>query len=188
MKRGLTNLYLVLVMSTMIWAQVTPVTHREFQTVTESGASSFTDLGLGAVSLEGILLNAPEQWLDPTPDPTVASWYMGGEWEAFIQGEGDDHAGTFCWIGQNYGNGPWDFSYTNEEWLSEIQRLNHDPDTGYVFRPGDRVRVTGYYLFYKGKLNINENHSVDPVLDFTMELIEPAVGLPQAESVTLVDL
>ena len=49
-------------------------------------------------------------------------------------------------MGQNYGNGPGKKNYTNEEWLAEICRLNRDPATGYVFRAGDRVRVTGTYL------------------------------------------
>ncbi len=187
-KRVLSVFGVILVIVSMVWAQGTPVTHREFQAVTMSGASTFTGLGIGAVSLQGILLNAPEQWLDPTPDPTIALWFMGGQWEIFIQGEGDDHAGTFCWMGQNYGNGPGDDNYTNAQWLNELQRLNHDPNTGYVFRPGDRVRVTGYYLFYAGKVNINENHSIDPALDFCLELVKPGVGLPQAESVTLADL
>lgn len=164
------------------------VTHREFQAVHPDGSSRFIDNGPDRVVLEGILLNNPEQWLDPTPDPTVAEWFMGGQWEIFIQGEGDDHAGTFCWMGQNYKNGLGSHSYTNEEWLDEIYRLNRDPNTGYVFRAGDRVRVTGSYLFYLGKLNINENHSTSPARDFKVELVEPAVGLPQPESITLAEL
>jgi len=164
------------------------VTHSELQAVDAAGNSLFVQQGIDRVQIEGILLNGPEQWLDPTPDPTVAPWYMGGEWEVFIQGEGDDHAGTSCWIGQNYANGPGDVSYTNAQWLHEIERLNHDPQTGYVFRPGDRVRVTGRYLFYAGKLNINENHDADPFYDFQIELVEPAAGLPQPETVRVADL
>ena len=191
MNRYCYGLLAVLVIQAILWGQpvkVTRVTHRDMQAVTETGTSAFTPQMIGKVSLEGILLNAPEQWLNPTPDPTIAPWFMGGQWQIAIQGEGNDHAGTFCWMGQNYGNGPGDYNYTNVQWLSELQRLNHDPNTGYVFRPGDRVRVTGYYLFYEGVVNINENHSIDPALDFTLELMKPAVGLPQPESVTLADL
>ncbi|MBC8218581.1 MAG: hypothetical protein H8E73_08955, partial [Planctomycetes bacterium] len=119
---------------------------------------------------------------------TIAPWYMGGQWEIMVCGEGDDHAGTFCWMGQNYGNGPGDRNYTNEEWLAEICSLNRDPNTGYVFRAGDRIRVTGTYLFYNGKLNINENHQTDDLFDFEVELVKPAVGLPQPEPVRLSDL
>jgi len=165
-----------------------PVTHRQFQAVHADGSSSFDDDGPWQVVLEGILLNNPEEWLDPTPDPTPGPWQMGGQWEIFIQGEADDHAGTFCWIGQNYGNGPGDENYTNQEWLHEIWRLNRDPNTGYIFRVGDRIRVTGTYLFYAGKLNINENHDIDPQFDFKVELVKPAVGLPQPEEIRISDL
>lgn len=166
----------------------TPATHWDFQAVNADGSSSFYDTGLWQVVLEGILLNNPEEWLTPTPDPALAQWFMGGQWEIFVQGEGDDHAGTFCWIGQNYANGPGDKSYTNEEWLTEICRLNHDPDTGYTFRAGDRIRVTGTYLFYAGKLNVNENHDTNPLFDFKVELVKPAVGLPQPEEIHICDL
>lgn len=168
--------------------QPVPVTHWDFQAIYSDGTSSFDDVGPWQVVLEGIILNNPENWLDPTPDPTLAPWYMGGEWQIFIQGEGDDHAGTACYMAQNYGNGPGDFSYTNQEWLDEIYRLNRDPDTGYIFHAGDRVRVTGTYLFYGGKLNINENHEIDPEFDFTIELVKPAVGLPQPEEIAICDL
>ena len=189
MKR--TSLILVILMtysSVVLADDPTPVTHWDFQAVKADGSSSFDDAGPWQVALEGIILNNPEEWLDPTPDPTVAPWFMGGQWEIFIQGEENDHAGTACWMGQNYANGPGDYSYTNEEWLAEICRLNRDPDTGYIFRAGDRVRVTGTYLFYAGKLNINENHETDPLFDFKVELIKPAVGLPQPEEIHISDL
>jgi hypothetical protein len=173
-----------------VFAETMEVTHSQFQVIDEAGNSRFQQDYPQAdkVVLEGILLNSPEQWLDPTPDPTVAPWYMGGQWEIYIQGEGSDHAGTACWMGQNYGNGPGYDNYTNQQWQDEIYRLNRDPQTGYVFRPGDRVRVTGRFLFYAGKLNINENHDVGPGFDFTMELIKPMVGLPQPEAIKLSDL
>ena len=166
-------------------AGVDTVTHREFQAVHADGSSSFDDDGPTRVVLEGIILNSPEQWLDPTANPTPGPWQMGGQWEMYIQGEGEDHAGTALWMGQNYGNGPGYENYTNEQWRAEICRLNRDPNTGYIFNPGDRVRVTGRYLFYKGKINVNENHEIGANFDFTVELIKPAVGLPQPEVVGL---
>jgi len=48
--------------------------------------------------------------------------------------------------------------------------------------------VTGYFLSYNGKLNINEQHNKNPDHDFTIELIERGVGLPRPEVVTLDDL
>lgn len=169
------------------------VTHRQFQAVDEDGRSVF--IGPTVVSLEGILLNNPEEWLDPTPDPTVAPNFLGGQWEIFIQGENDpngnpDEAGTACWMGQNYTNrtGSPGMSYSNEAWLAELYRLNRDPDTMWVFRVGDRIRVTGRHLFFGGKRNINEQHVNDPAYDFTVELIKPAAGLPQPIDITLADL
>ncbi len=176
---------MIAIVSCIATAQPILVTHSQFQAVHADGSSLFDDAGPWQVTLEGLLLNSPEEWLDPTADPTIQPWYMGGQWEIFIQGEGDDHAATGCWMGQNYANGPGTKSYSNEDWLAEICRLNRDPATGYVFRPGDRVRVTGTYLFYGGKLNINENHKTDPAFDFTMELVTPQAGLPQPEVVSL---
>ena len=48
------------------------VTHRDFQAVDEEGNSLFIHRGIAEVQLEGILLNSPECWVDPTPDPTAA--------------------------------------------------------------------------------------------------------------------
>jgi hypothetical protein len=48
--------------------------------------------------------------------------------------------------------------------------------------------VTGYFLSYKGKCNINEQHNKNPDHDFTIELLERGVGLPRPEVVTLDEL
>jgi len=163
-------------------------THWDFQAVNFDGSSSYIG---DVVTLEGIILNSPEEMLDPTPDYCEIPFKIGGQWQMFIQGEEDDHAGTTLWMGQNYGNLPFvplDGSYTDEEWVAELCRLNHDSESGYLFTPGDRVRATGYWLFYKGKNNVNETHDKAPEYDFTVELIEPGVGLPQPELVTLDEL
>jgi len=164
--------------------------HADFQAVDANGNSTFTG---SSVVLEGIILNSPEQILDPTPNYSNSvppPFNMGGQWQIYIQGEGADHAGTAVYIGQNYSmtTGGTVPSYTNAEWLSELCRLNHDPVSGYRFSPGDRVRVTGYWLPYRGKANVNEQHDSDPAYDFTVELLEAGAGLPQAEVVTLDDL
>jgi len=168
---------------------VTGETHWNFQAVDSVGYTTY--LTPAVITLEGIILNSPEEMLDPTPDYCEIPFNMGGQWQIFIQGEESDHAGTALWMGQNYGNLPFvplEDSYTNEEWVAELCRLNHDPASGYLFTPGDRVRVTGYWVFYKGKNNVNETHDITPEYDFTVELLEPGVGLPQPELVTLDEL
>jgi hypothetical protein len=173
---------------------VTGETHWNFQAVTPDGSSAYS--GQSVVTLEGIILNSPEEMLDSTPDYCETLFEMGGEWQMFIQGEKDgegedDHAGTALWMGQNSGNLPGvalENNYTNEEWVAELCRLNHDPASGYLFTPGDRVRVTtGYWTPYKGKNNVNETHDKTPEYDFTVELLEAGVGLPQPEPNTTLD-
>jgi len=178
---------LVLSLVTVVKADtaVAEVTHSEFQAVEESGEQTYN--ATDKVILEGVLLHNPADMLDPTPDDTITQTFnIGGQWQIFFQGEGDDHAGTAVWLGQLYNNLPWiapDGGYSNEEFIAELNRLN-----AAQFSPGDRIRITGYYLSYKGKLNINEQHNNNPDHDFTIELMERGVGLPRPEVVTLDDL
>jgi hypothetical protein len=160
---------------------VAEVTHDQFQAVNADGVGTYAETD--KVVVTGIILNNPEEILDPTPGLETA--YMGGQWQIFIQGEGDDHAGTAVYMGQYYAKVGGSGNYSDEEWLSELSRINHDPNTGYMFTAGDRVKVTGWYKFYKGKININEKHQVESLYDLQIELIEPAVGLPVPESITL---
>ncbi|MBC8472542.1 MAG: hypothetical protein H8D56_24020 [Planctomycetes bacterium] len=164
---------------------ITEVSHSEFQAVDGSGEHVYNATDM--VILEGILLHNPADMLDPTPDDTITETFnLGGQWQIFFQGEEDDHAGTAVFFGQLYNNLPWvspDGGYSNEEFISELSRLNTAQ-----FSPGDRIRVTGYYLSYKGKLNINEQHNNNPDHDFTIELVERGVGLSRPEVVTLDEL
>lgn len=172
----------------LAWADeptVGVITHRQLQAINTNGVGTYNTTD--KVVLEGIVLNSPEKILNPTP----GVGFMGGQWQMYFQGEGEDHAGTAVWLGQYYhkvttGN-PLD-SYTDAELLDELCRINADPASRYVFAPGDRIRVTGWYKFYGGKTNINEQHQKDPFFDFQIELVTPAAGLPQPESITLADL
>jgi hypothetical protein len=161
---------------------VAKATHRQFQAVDAAGEQTYK--AGDKVILEGILLNNPADMLDPTPDDTISETFnLGGQWQIFFQGEGNDHAGTAVFLGQLYNNLPWippDGGYSNQEFIAELGRLN-----AAQFSPGDRIRATGYYLSYKGKLNINEQHQNKPDHDFTIELIEQGVGLPRPEVVDL---
>ncbi len=175
------------VLAGSLWAQATvaEVTHREFQAVNAAGEMTYAATEM--VTLEGIVLHNPGDMLDPTPDDGMTQMYnLAAQWQLFFQGEGDDVAGTAIFMGQMYNNLPWvspDGGYSNEEWIAELTRLN-----AAQFSVGDRIRVTGYFLSYKGKNNVNEQHSNDPQRDFTIELVEKGVGLPKPELVTLDDL
>jgi hypothetical protein len=163
---------------------IAEVSHSEFQAVNEGGEQTYT--ATQKVILEGIVLHNPADMLDPTADDTVTLLYnVSGQWQIFFQGEGDDHAGTAVWMGQLYNNLPWVTTggYSNEEFIAELTRLN-----AAQFSPGDRIRVTGYFLSYKGKANINEQHNKNPDHNFKIELLQRGVGLPRPEVVGLDEL
>ena len=169
------------------WADpsVASVTHRQFQAVNASGEQTYR--ATNKVVLEGIALHQPADMLDPTPDDTINETFnLGAQWQLFFQGEGDDHAGTVVYLAQLYDNLPWIMpggGYSNEQFIAELARIN-----AAQFSPGDRIRVTGWFLSYKGKMNINEQHNNDPDYDFTIELLERNVGLPKPEVVSLEQL
>ncbi len=180
-----TVLSLALVAIVKAAPSVAEVTHSEFQAVDASGEHVYN--ATDKVVLEGILLHNPADMLDPTPDDTITDTFnISGQWQIFFQCEGDDHSGTAVWLGQLYNNMPWispEGGYSNEEFIAELSRLN-----AAQFSPGDRIRVTGYYLSYNGKLNINEQHNNSPEHDFSIELVERGVGLPRPEVVMLDEL
>jgi hypothetical protein len=161
------------------------ITHREFQAVNGSGEQTYT--ATQRVVLEGIVLHPPADMLDPTPKDGIKDMYnLGAQWQFFFQGEGDDHAGTAVYLAQLYNNLPWvspTGGYSNEQWIGEMARLN-----AARFGPGDRIRVTGYFLSYKGKCNVNEQHSNNPDHDFAIELVQRNAGLPKPEVVSLSEL
>jgi hypothetical protein len=161
------------------------VTHREFQAVDESGEQTYNTSG--KVTLEGIVLHNPADMLDPTADDTITEpGNMSGQWQLFFAGDGNDHAGTAIWTGQLYNNLPWvppDGGYSNEEWHQELEKLN-----AAQFSVGDKIRVTGYYLSYHGKNNVNEQHNDDDDHDVIIEMVERGRGLPRPELASLDDL
>lgn len=177
----------ILVLSFVARAKADPtvaeITHWQLQAVDEDGKGTYnSEDDTDKVILRGIVLNNPEEILDLAPGAPAP---MGGQWQIYIQGEGSDHAGTAVWLGQYYSKVSSSDDYTDEELLGEMCRINTDPNTGYIFNVGDRVKVTGWYKFYKGKTNVNEKHEKDPFFDFEIELVKPAVGLPQPEAITL---
>lgn len=186
------------------WPTIEVVPHSVFQAVHPDGTSAYT--GGFPARLRGVVLNNHEDWLDPRPDytPQYTPWYLGGEWEIFVQAvHPDDFGGTACWIGQNYGNLPWIadpfFSYTNNEWTQELHRLNYPiqhPEP--PLRSGDLVEIRARAgLPFAGKMNVNEQHNNDrdPNTgqighdhDFDIVFLEREYGLPEPADITLSDL
>jgi hypothetical protein len=164
---------------------VVRITHREFQAVSGSGEQTYQ--ATQKVTLEGIVLHNPADMLDPTADDSIVEPFnLGGQWQLFFQGEGGDHAGTAVYLAQLYNNLPWIMpggGYSNAQFIAELTRLN-----AARFTVGDRIRVTGYFLSYAGKTNINEQHNNNPDHDFTIELVARGVGLPKPEVVSLDEL
>ncbi len=157
---------------------VAEVTHQQLQVVDSYGVGTYS--ATDKVVITGIVLNNPEEMLDPTSSTSG----MGGQYQFYVHGDGNDHAGTAVYMAERYvymGGG----YYTADQWFSELSRMNHDPNTGYAFVAGDRVRITGWYMSYKGKVNVNEKHKSNSFYDVNVELVTPAAGLPQPETITL---
>ena len=171
--------------------------HSSLQAVHPDGTSAWTPPF--PLTIRGVLLCDPEEMLDSTPNflpwsDGANQYRMGGEWQVTFQAvDPDDRGGTTCWMGQDYGNLPWlhdqALSYTDEAWVKEFLRLNHDPATGHKFQAGDLVEVTANRsLFYGGKRNINEAHDLEPDADFQIRLVEANHGLPAPEVITLAEV
>lgn len=165
-------------------------THWHLQSVTTNGTSAWA--GSHPFTLHGVILNDPEEMLDPTFNTNaVAQGVMGGQWQIFIQAVyTNDRGGTALWMGQNYGSLPWipdDVFYDEAAWSNEMQRVNFDGN--HRFRAGDLVEVTARMsLFFGGKRNVNEAHSTNTANDFSIHLLQAGYGLPDPEVITLADL
>lgn len=172
-------------------------THWNLQAVNANGVNAST--GPFPNTVVGVLTTDPGEMLDATPN--FVPWNgganmfnLGAQWQIVVQAAWPgDRLGTFCYMGQNYGNMPFngsdELSYSNEAWAAEIERLNHDPATGHAFRKGDLVAVTfNAAAFFGGKLNINETHRIDPAYDFTISLVASNYGLPAPKVLSLVSL
>ena len=172
-------------------------THSNLQAVTSTGISAWS--GSVPFTLTGVLLTDPGEMLEATPhfipyNAGAGSYQLGAEWQVVFQAvESGDRGGTACYLGQCYGNMPWnhsdDLSYSNAAWTAEVLRLSFDPETMHPFRAGDLIQVTANSCaFYGGKLNVNETHHIDPAFDFTISLVTSNYGLPEPEVITLADV
>ncbi|MFZ5830752.1 MAG: DUF5689 domain-containing protein [Planctomycetota bacterium] len=107
------------------WESMAYTEHIAYQAVNASGGSAYA--GGFPVRMIGVVLNANEDWLDPSNqfDSGFHSIFtvpgaMGGQAEIYVQAvnldgtpwdpspsaDFDDFGGTAVWIGQNYGNHP----------------------------------------------------------------------------------
>ena len=194
------------------WDSVAFIEHSTYQAANADGSSAYG--GGFPIRLVGVALNNNEDWLDSTSDydPGVHLWQMGGEAEIYVQavdldgtewdpdlgGSFDDFGGSACWIGQNYGNHVMNkdpsFNYAEAELYAELDRLGlWRPDTpllsGQLVRAGDLVEIRARAgLHYKGKMNVNEQHSKDQSKDFEIVILQKGFGLPTPMPIALSDL
>ncbi len=175
-------------------AQTAVMTHAELQSVNSTGYTAWVESPTSfPFAIRGVIVNDPEEMLDPTYDPTAtAMGYTGGMYQVFFQAvDAGDRGGTALWMAQNYeAMGGW-IPVGNDygaDWTNEMRRVQYDAN-GRKFRKGDLIEVTARKaLFYGGKRNINENHRIATSYDFDVVLVKANAGLPQAEAVTLADL
>jgi hypothetical protein len=172
------------------WNEVPIVQHSAYQAVTSGGGSAYT--GGFPIRLRGVILNNPEDWLDPTPNYNEQILNLGGEWEIFVQtADPNDFGGTACWMGQCYGNLPFiadpEFNYSDAAWLAELDRLNYPDGPGSApIRAGDLIEVRARGgLAFAGKMNVNEQHSLSPAKDFEIVRLQAGYGLPTPAVLTL---
>jgi hypothetical protein len=165
------------------------------EAVDANGVSTWN--GSFPITLVGVLLTDPGEMLDSTPDylpwdDGANAYNLGGQWQVFAQAVGgSDRGGVECWMAQDYGNLPWEphdgsDSYSDDAWTAEVNRVSHDPATGYAFHKGDLVMITANgSLFYGGMQNLNEEHSTDTNFNFAISLVSSNFGLPAPQVISL---
>jgi hypothetical protein len=165
------------------------------EAVDANGVSTWN--GSFPITLVGVLLTDPGEMLDSTSDylpwdDGANAYNLGGQWQVFAQAVGgSDRGGVECWMAQDYGNLPWEphdgsDSYSDDAWTAEVNRVSHDPATGYAFHKGDLVMITANgSLFYGGMQNLNEEHSTDTNFNFAISLVSSNFGLPAPQVISL---
>jgi hypothetical protein len=191
------------------WPLVPVQLHSDFQAMKyvdpETGWTSDYQGGF-PLRLRGVVLNANEDWLDPTAayDAGYHIYNTGGQAEFFVQAvDADDFGGAFCWMGQNYGNMPWIHdpkdNYFDAQWYDELNRLHLWHPSGadlpdplswdQIIRPGDYVEIRALGgLYYSGKMNVNEEHSISINRDFEVVVLQKGRGWDAPVNLALSDL
>lgn len=166
------------------FGQTSVVTHAELQAVTSTGTSAWVESFPFAI--RGVIVNDPEEMLDPTFNPDATTPPTGGQYQLFIQAfAAGDRGGTALYMSQRSYLGD---HYDAPTWANEMQRVMYDGH-GRKFRKGDWVEVTARKaLDFSGKRNINEAHRTTASNDFDVALVKANAGVPQAEAIRLSDL
>ncbi len=176
------------------WDQLPVTRHSDLQAVTAQGAPAYT--GGFPLRVRGVLLCEPGSVFSDAPNFIPVRWpstafAFGGRQQPYVQSvDPTDVGGTALFLAQCLGNHPVNqddsFSYTNAEWLAEVDRLSRDPLTGHVFQAGDLVEVRARVgLHFSGKFNINEAHSNNPNNNYDVILIQAGFGLPEPAQIAL---
>ena len=165
-------------------AQTAVVTHAELQAVTSTGTSAWVESF--PFTIQGVIVNDPEEMLDPAYNPGASGPSNGGQYQMFIQAvAAGDRGGTALYMAQMSFLGD---NYDGATWSNEMQRVRYN-GAGRKFRKGDLVEVTARKaLFFNGKRNINEAHRTLTENNFDVALVKANVVLPQAEALVLADL
>ena len=117
------------------FGQTSVGTHAELQAVKADGSSDWTETL--PFTIQGVILNDPEEMLDPAFNPEATGVPNGGQFQLFIQAvAAGDRGGTALFMSQmSYVPGN---NYDEAAWNNEMQRVGYD-GTGRKFRKGDRV-------------------------------------------------
>lgn len=184
------NLVLPLAAQEPNWAAMSYTPHSVYQAVDGNGNGTFPTNQ--PVKMRGVLINWPRTMLH-----TRAAYepFLGGTWQVYVQTtDEEDFGGTALWMGQYYGHLPFigdpENVYTDEQWRAELNRLSRDAATGRLLRPGDlvEVRARAPGMFFNGKTNINEQHTVVPEADFDLVLLQVGDEPPEPQTITLADV
>ena len=169
------------------FGQTSIMTHWELQSVNSTGYTAWAESPTSfPFAIRGVIVNDPEEMLDPAFKPEATNPSNGGQCQMFIQAAAaGDRGGTVLYMAQMSFLGD---NYDAATWSNEMRRVMYDGN-GRKFRKGDLVEVTARKaLFYNGKRNINEAHRTLTENNFDVALVQANVGLPPAEAITLADL
>jgi hypothetical protein len=179
------------------WESLPYTSFDELQAVNPDGSPAY--LGGFPLRVRGVLLSDPGTIFDNSPNFIPVDWpetafQFGGIQQPYLQSaDPEDVGGAAMYMAQCLGNHPInqddEFSYTDEEWVIELERINFDPATGHEFRAGDLIEVRARIgLHFAGKFNINEAHDNIPTNDFDVILIQADYGLPAAQTILLSEI